>query len=112
MVIPASVSFLSAITDHKRLFEIGIDISDKNSQIINCTQPPGREARHSAIIPGVAMNAMIDFSKEPNRADVHKLLPAHDARALTMGGSVANIILDGKTYTLRITRAGKLILTK
>jgi hemin uptake protein HemP len=38
--------------------------------------------------------------------------PRHDARALTDGGKAAEIALDGKTYTLRITRAGKLILTK
>lgn len=36
----------------------------------------------------------------------------HDARALTEGGNIAFIVLDGQTYTLRITRAGKLILTK
>ncbi|MDR9393763.1 hemin uptake protein HemP [Roseovarius sp. SYSU LYC5161] len=36
----------------------------------------------------------------------------HDARVLTAGGVTANIILDDQTYTLRITRAGKLILTK
>jgi len=36
----------------------------------------------------------------------------HDARSLTMGGATATIVLDGKLYTLRITRAGKLILTK
>ncbi|MET4128513.1 hemin uptake protein HemP [Roseovarius sp. MBR-6] len=36
----------------------------------------------------------------------------HDARALTDGGHIAYIVLDGQTYTLRITRAGKLILTK
>ncbi|MBO9429770.1 hemin uptake protein HemP [Sulfitobacter sp. KE29] len=36
----------------------------------------------------------------------------HDARALVPNGSTANIVLDGQTYTLRITRAGKLILTK
>jgi len=36
----------------------------------------------------------------------------HDARDLTEGGNVAYIVLDGQTYTLRITRAGKLILTK
>ncbi|HKL64645.1 MAG TPA: hemin uptake protein HemP [Roseovarius sp.] len=36
----------------------------------------------------------------------------HDARDLTGGGSIAYIVLDGQTYTLRITRAGKLILTK
>ena len=38
--------------------------------------------------------------------------PAHDARALTGGGVTAQILLDGQEYTLRITRAGKLILTK
>lgn len=40
-------------------------------------------------------------------------MPVHDARTLTgREGSTALIILDDKTYTLRITRAGKLILTK
>jgi hemin uptake protein HemP len=39
-------------------------------------------------------------------------LPVHDARALTRGGILAQIDLDGQQYTLRITRAGKLILTK
>ena len=39
-------------------------------------------------------------------------LPLHDARALTEGGGQAMISLDGQIYTLRITRAGKLILTK
>ena len=38
--------------------------------------------------------------------------PLHDARALTEGGSLARIVLDGQVYALRITRAGKLILTK
>ncbi|MDO9639961.1 MAG: hemin uptake protein HemP [Pseudotabrizicola sp.] len=38
--------------------------------------------------------------------------PAHEAMALTKGGQVAHIVLDGQVYTLRITRAGKLILTK
>ncbi|MEI4234101.1 hemin uptake protein HemP [Roseovarius sp. D22-M7] len=36
----------------------------------------------------------------------------HDARELTAGSSTALIVLDGQIYTLRITRAGKLILTK
>ncbi|WP_226782637.1 hemin uptake protein HemP [Oceaniglobus trochenteri] len=39
-------------------------------------------------------------------------LPTHDAAALTEGGNQAQILLDGLVYTLRITRAGKLILTK
>ena len=38
--------------------------------------------------------------------------PLHDALALTEGGSLARIVLDGQIYSLRITRAGKLILTK
>lgn len=39
-------------------------------------------------------------------------IPVHDAVALTSGGPVANIVLNGQVYSLRITRAGKLILTK
>ena len=39
-------------------------------------------------------------------------LASHDARDLTRGGNTASIVLDDKVYTLRITRAGKLILTK
>ena len=39
-------------------------------------------------------------------------LPRHAARELTQGGTQARIELDGQVYTLRITRAGKLILTK
>jgi hemin uptake protein HemP len=38
--------------------------------------------------------------------------PEHDARTLTEGGAEARIVLDGMTYVLRITRLGKLILTK
>ena len=40
------------------------------------------------------------------------LRPVHDARMLTMGGPDAEIVLDGQRYILRITRQGKLILTK
>ncbi|WP_375342217.1 hemin uptake protein HemP [Yoonia rosea] len=36
----------------------------------------------------------------------------YDARDLIRNGLKADIVLDGQTYTLRITRAGKLILTK
>jgi len=39
-------------------------------------------------------------------------LPAYDARDLTQAGDKAQIVLDGQVYVLRITRAGKLILTK
>lgn len=36
----------------------------------------------------------------------------YDARDLIANGVKADIVLDNQTYTLRITRAGKLILTK
>lgn len=39
-------------------------------------------------------------------------IPVHDAHALTDGGVQARILLNGQVYCLRITRAGKLILTK
>ncbi|TVP69899.1 MAG: hemin uptake protein HemP [Rhodobacteraceae bacterium] len=39
-------------------------------------------------------------------------VPLHRAQSLTQEGSTAHIDLDGQIYTLRITRAGKLILTK
>lgn len=38
--------------------------------------------------------------------------PVHEATALTQGGTLAHIRLNDQTYALRITRAGKLILTK
>ncbi|MGH1458336.1 MAG: hemin uptake protein HemP [Paracoccaceae bacterium] len=38
--------------------------------------------------------------------------PVHSAEGLTAGGNLAYIQLGDQTYTLRITRAGKLILTK
>ncbi|EBA13995.1 hemin uptake protein HemP [Roseobacter sp. CCS2] len=39
-------------------------------------------------------------------------LPHYDARDLISHGEQAHIILDDQVYVLRITRAGKLILTK
>lgn len=38
--------------------------------------------------------------------------PTYDASELTKGGGLAQIIYEDKIYVLRITRAGKLILTK
>lgn len=38
--------------------------------------------------------------------------PVFDARQLAGADGTAFIVLDDKTYTLRITKAGKLILTK
>lgn len=39
-------------------------------------------------------------------------VPVHDAETLTDGGNQARIVLNGQIYSLRITRTGKLILTK
>lgn len=38
--------------------------------------------------------------------------PVHDVRNLTKGGNVARLVLGGEVYVLRITRLGRLILTK
>jgi hemin uptake protein HemP len=38
--------------------------------------------------------------------------PVHDAEDLTQGGREALIRFRGQVYTLRITRQGKLLLTK
>lgn len=48
----------------------------------------------------------------PLAAGEGKQYPHYDAKDLTQGLGQARIVLDDKTYTLRITRAGKLILTK
>ncbi len=45
-------------------------------------------------------------------AERPRTIPCHDARALTGPAGTAEIVLDGQVYCLRITRAGKLILTK
>ncbi len=39
-------------------------------------------------------------------------LPTYSAEDLTKGADQAHIVLRDQIYTLRITRAGKLILTK
>ncbi len=49
------------------------------------------------------------FSRFPTPSDQ---TPVHDAERLTKGGNLARILLNGQVYSLRITRQGKLILTK
>lgn len=48
----------------------------------------------------------------PPKQATSATLPSYAAADLTLGGDLAQIVLDGKVYTLRITRANKLILTK
>lgn len=54
------------------------------------------------------MNAPVSPRMTPESLSI----PVHDAHNLTADCGQARIILDDKVYTLRITRAGKLILTK
>lgn len=58
----------------------------------------------------MSLQSLGEFSNA--RAVPQPSLPLHSARELTRGGTQARIELDGKVYDLRITRAGKLILTK
>lgn len=53
-----------------------------------------------------------DHTMRPRPADAGSEPPLHDANDLTRGGNLAYIQLADQLYTLRITRAGKLILTK
>jgi len=57
------------------------------------------------------MNMM---TKAPIAQDVipSDVVPTYDAHDLLQGSVTARIVLDGNVYTLRLTRSGKLILTK
>ncbi|MDO9523951.1 MAG: hemin uptake protein HemP [Gemmobacter sp.] len=60
------------------------------------------------------MNAHVTLAPAPTLVADPKpqTPPTYDAQDLTQGGSLAQIHLNGQIYALRITRAGKLILTK
>ncbi|SIS93700.1 hemin uptake protein hemP [Phaeovulum vinaykumarii] len=60
-------------------------------------------------MPDGAADATLGRHMQP---DTCPKVPRHDARALTCGAGLAHILLDDVAYTLRITRNGKLILTK
>ena len=65
--------------------------------------------RSSAASPALTLHRAADQHRvTPACAEV----PVHRAESLTRGGPLAQIQLFDQTYTLRITRAGKLILTK
>lgn len=57
---------------------------------------------------------MVVHFNDSQRCDSERVpdRPVHNVSDLTNGGSLATIMLDGQAYTLRITRARKLILTK
>ncbi|MEP4194154.1 MAG: hemin uptake protein HemP [Aliishimia sp.] len=54
----------------------------------------------------------MSFHSAPPKQTVAQELPTYSAQDLTEGGELAQIVLGDQTYTLRITRAAKLILTK
>ena len=57
------------------------------------------------------MNVMTEVPK-PTVAKPTQSIDTYDARDLVKDGVQACIVLGDQTYYLRITRAGKLILTK
>ena len=62
----------------------------------------------TALLPFAPAHGPVHAAEQPP----HTTQPVHEARTLTRGGNLAQIALDGQIYTLRITRQGKLILTK
>lgn len=62
----------------------------------------------NAVFPTVSLPPMVSAQPVPESVR----LPVHDAEHLTKGGTTAQIVLQDQTYLLRITRSGKLILTK
>lgn len=58
------------------------------------------------------MNTIIQPSDLPKPSPVDNELPTYDARKLLGNGILGRLVLDDQLYFLRITRAGKLILTK
>jgi hemin uptake protein HemP len=52
------------------------------------------------------------YHSAPPQQSTTRNLPSYAARDLTQGDDLAQIVLNEQVYTLRITRAGKLILTK
>ncbi len=57
------------------------------------------------------MNAQTPIPAPTPRAPIQNA-QTYDARKLIAHGDTAQIVLGEQVYTLRITRAGKLILTK
>ena len=98
---------------------VGIDFSDHFTQVIFIeTQPPYPSIWWAAQTPNDTNDflerAMTLVSQIPNPTTAQPVpqMPTYDARDLVQTGAQACIVLDGQTYYLRITRAGKLILTK
>ena len=99
---------------------IRIDKSDQNSQLYRIAANKGPPPLSPP--PQQDRAAKMTKDKDPMTPALHRAAtaqppsfdepPLHDARDLTGDRGAARIVLDGAVYTLRITRAGKLILTK
>ena len=53
------------------------------------------------------LNSVLENAKVPEDDS-----PTYNAVELTKGGNLARVVLANQIYTLRITKSGKLILTK
>lgn len=96
----------------------------ENRMAESCPANLVKQALESEFSDASALEAALDRLSEresrsaPEALDAenqsHELvgLPTYDARQLIDGAPQARILLDGNTYFLRITRAGKLLLTK
>ena len=58
------------------------------------------------------MNALSNPLKTDYTPAQEAELPTYDARQMVGDGVQARLVLDGVAYYLRLTKAGKLILTK
>ena len=109
---PADAEGLSAEPsgNGRRRGSAGLDIPDCFAQPSLQPAPAGR-----ATPPPLVLGLPGGRSVSPLRAPLPRPAPprpVHDARALAGPGGQATLRLDDQAYTLRITRAGKLILTK
>ncbi len=72
---------------------------------------PGGSSSSTKIV--TARSAKMSFHSVPRpQPAATQNLPTYNADILTQDGDQAHIVLRDQVYTLRITRAGKLILTK
>jgi len=104
---------------------IGIDFSDCFRQLLlsqSASAAAGRAnkkgnrcrgAGHAAVTTPPPLSGISAMSRAETFTRVEENpVPTHLAETLTDGGNLARIDLNGQVYWLRITRAGKLILTK
>lgn len=87
--------------------EKGVDKLDYNSQV---KRKPARKRSANSDPLDVMEVAMTVSAQIAQPIEIQP--PCYDANVLTQHGGLAHIVLNDQVYTLRITRAGKLILTK